>query len=735
MPTSRPIPPPSEPLSSKTSNSRSASSPPRRPSASRRRDKPQLSCNYCRFRKSRCDRQQPCSTCSSRGRTCTYVGGDRTAAAPTLHDRLAHLEKLVLRLRSGSDNVSGPDLLASTSTGPPVATATEVVPGIERSDPGSMHVSISELRYIGGEHWAAILEGIADLRGHFDREEEGENLTVVESTLDEETQDGNNNMGSGGAPLPHALLLYGCPTRSGASRAEIIAALPPKDAADRYISRYFDRVDLVSSVIHHPSFLREYTAFWTDPYSVSIIWIGLFFSMMCLALIASPSSSASGYEAEQQQQQISLYREKTVQCLLMGEYTNCGPHALETLIHYVYVEFCIPADAAKDLWFLLALEVNLAMRMGYHRDPSHFPNISPFEGEMRRRVWATVVLGDVLISSQMGMPRMISESQCDTTEPRNLADEDLDSEAIELPLSRPEVEFTTTLGVIVRRRILMALGAVSDLTAAVKRCSYAEVMRVDGILNRAAESISPPLKIKGDIASAAEATDPAGCIMARLFIAHMFYKGQVMLHCRFLRMGVSSSSSVSHGSDPYAYSRQACLDASLGTLKIQRVLHDETKPGGRLHSMRWRVTSAMNHQFYTAAIILCSLLRQDQAQDRERDVVEALTKARAIWIRSEGSREAWKAARTVDMVLARVTGEGEGDACDVGPRVRDSASNQSASTSNGNDGFRMHDLLRPFTPGSQRDRDLVFDIDPTESSTDDFALDEWMMMDGIGMKW
>lgn len=191
--------------------------------------------------------------------------------------------------------------------------------------------------------------------------------------------------------------------------------------------------------------------------------------MICLAVMSSDSSdSANDYDAEQQAPQVHLYREKIVQCLVIGEYTNAGPHVLETILHYVYVEFLLRIDADKDLWFLLALEVNFALYMGYHRDPSHFPGISPFHGEMRRRVWATVLLSDSLISSQMGMPRMISDWQCDSTEPRNLNDTDINNNTIQLPVSRPESESTSVSRCISRMRMLLALGKVSNLIAAVK---------------------------------------------------------------------------------------------------------------------------------------------------------------------------------------------------------------------------------------------------------------------------
>lgn len=190
--------------------------------------------------------------------------------------------------------------------------------------------------------------------------------------------------------------------------------------------------------------------------------------MICLALIASEaSSSTNGGEMEQQRRQIELYREKTVQCLLVGEYTKSGPYVLETVVHYIYVEMSFRADSSKDVWYLLALEISLANRMGYHRDPSHFSDISPLQGEMRRRLWVTVLLGDILISSQMGMPRMIADWQCDTAEPQNLYDPDFDldnQDDTDLPPARPVTEHTTALGVITRSRILAALGTISDLT-------------------------------------------------------------------------------------------------------------------------------------------------------------------------------------------------------------------------------------------------------------------------------
>ncbi|KAK9603429.1 hypothetical protein V6Z90_001509 [Aspergillus fumigatus] len=607
-----------------------------------------------------------------------------------------------------------------------------------RSESGSMRITESELRYVGGEHWVAILDGIADLKDHLDREEQ---LRLAQSSDRVENEHG---VGNSSEPFARtrsngAFLLYGC--RRATSRDEILSALPPKNAVDRYISRYFNYLDLVSSsAVHGPSFLREYEAFWADPSDVPILWVGLLFGMICLACLAS--DPPDGTEVEQQSLQVNLYREKIVQCLVMGEYTKCGPYALETVINYVYVEFCISVDADKDIWFLLALEVNLARRMGYHRDPCHFPGISPFRGEMRRRLWATVLMSDILISNQMGMPRMISDWQYDTAEPRNLNDADFDEDTVELPQSRPETEHTTALGIIARRRMLKALGMIADLTSAVQPCSYAEVMRVDKLFHEAAASIPPPLQMKP---MAASVTDSPQVIMARLFIRHMFYKGQVMLHRRFLYMR-----SPSQNEDIYEYSRKACLDASLEALAIQHILDEETCPGGQLHTMRWRVTSIMNHQFLTATMILCSLLYHEQTLQREDEIRGALQRARTVWMRrSSTSKEAKKATEAINIVLSRTGKDQEGDGRpkeDASKEVGDLSAQRSHSMmqdtffgisfggekglldSNGfyePDSFIVPEFLGTFLPPDLQGQDLNFNVNSPKLFSDDLMTANW----------
>lgn len=367
------------------------------------------------------------------------------------------------------------------------------------------------------------------------------------------------------------------------------------------------------------------------------MWIGLLFSMISLALLASDTPHDTD---------VSFYCQKVVQCLIMGEYTRAGPFSLETFIHYVHIEFSMHADAGGDLWYLLGLTVNLAMRAGYHRDPSNFTSNGSssvsLEDEMKRRLWASVLLGDALISSQMGMPCMISESQWDTREPLNLDDDDLQDERKSGLMQHPkaETEYTRVLSVIAGRRIATVLGTISAATNK-PGLEYTEVVRLDRLLTEAGDSIPPVLKMKPMDMSI---TDPPQVIMSRLFVAHMFLKGRLMLHRRYLFTSTPASEE----------SRRACIGASLEVLDIQRILHEETQPGGQLEPMRWRVSSIMNHQFLIATMILCSVLHRHVhvAQEEDGNIRAALRNSLLIWQESVSvSREAARAAKAIGTVL------------------------------------------------------------------------------------
>lgn len=99
-------------------------------------------------------------------------------------------------------------------------------------------------------------------------------------------------------------------------------------------------------------------------------------------------------------------------------------------------------ESARYIWCLVGLLVRLAVSMGLHRDGSHVPSMSPFEVEIRRRVWWHICCTEVRLNDGQVPEMGLSERDFDTREPTNLDDVDISPEMMTIPA--PRAGFTDT---------------------------------------------------------------------------------------------------------------------------------------------------------------------------------------------------------------------------------------------------------------------------------------------------
>ena len=110
--------------------------------------------------------------------------------------------------------------------------------------------------------------------------------------------------------------------------------------------------------------------------------------------------------------------EEGPQCLVEVYYLRPRRYTVDTLCFYYALEKFQARDSEFGAYVALGIIVRVATRLGYHRDASHYPNISPFDGEMRKRVWSMIFQLDLMTSAQVVLPRMIREEETDTAEPK-----------------------------------------------------------------------------------------------------------------------------------------------------------------------------------------------------------------------------------------------------------------------------------------------------------------------------
>lgn len=93
--------------------------------------------------------------------------------------------------------------------------------------------------------------------------------------------------------------------------------------------------------------------------------------------------------------------------------------------------------------------LRLAQSIGLHRDGANF-NLSPFESEIRRRVWGHMIKQDDRASEDHGIDISLTDTNFDCQEALNINDRDIHPDMTSLPV--PQMRFTEmTLPVCIRR--------------------------------------------------------------------------------------------------------------------------------------------------------------------------------------------------------------------------------------------------------------------------------------------
>ncbi|KAI8676468.1 Zn(2)-C6 fungal-type domain-containing protein [Fusarium sp. Ph1] len=613
---------------------------------SRRRDKPILSCNFCRGRKLRCNRQSPCSACLRRGAECIYSSSEQErkdaidyrphGRSRNARQRVARIESLVTEMAAQSSQTP----LASA----PVPHALKDAATQGTSSDGHTAASIGKLSledgnavYTGSSHWATILDDIRQLKDELS-DDFSDSVAGPESTLIAADM---------GLPTTRMSLLTSV---ACLPREQILAMMPPRKVVDRHVSYFFNTFDFAPVILHRNTFLAEYTNFWANLSTAPMMWIGLLFSIMSISIFLQQQDiGASGLSATESQDTLETYRTLTIHCLVAGDYLRSSRYTIETLTLHFALDQNVNVDTHVGTWVLMGVVIRVAMRMGLHRDPAHWPTIRPLQAELRRRIWMTLYDMDFFTSTQVGLPRIIKDSQCDTHPPAHLLDGDISLEHDETPDERPLTEPSSLLYIIQRHRIIKLAAEVYDVTETGPP-SAPTISALSTKLEETVESIPAWLKHKSLQESIA---DNPVTILYRMFLDILINKAVYLLHRRAFVKGSSGETSTR--------SSKACIDAALAILDHQRRMSEETQPGGLMYGIRWKVATSLNHEFLQATMMLCfALSRSDEDADpsftnslpRRDDILEALATARSIWEMNAGqSTEAQRAAKTISVVL------------------------------------------------------------------------------------
>lgn len=429
-------------------------------SRSVKRPRPVKSCIECRNRKLKCDRLLPCSQCQKSNRGCRYAtDGDvnnlsdasdveipdrppKKQALPTSAEspasstskprdrnvtvpvsvwedyglRLERLEKIVM---SGARS---PLVKELNLRAPPLASSTTTIRGLTVK--GSLRT-----RFFGQNSTRVLLNLFDEAKEFMFSKTKPHSVREIFTNIQKIHKSLQVEQGKALAPIT---VYVDSITPVHKRMADI---LPKRAVCDRLLQVFLAGSESLYRSVHIPTFTNQYERWW-DGTLQSESFLPQLLSMLCIGYRFYGAEKGLGPDRE------SIHIPTA--CSLVKEWLHnlrgknlmdFGTLQAEVLL--LMAQRMINPNN-QDSWTQLGLIVRMAMTMGLHRDPSEFPQkISPFWGELRRRVWYTILELDLQMCIQCNMPACIREGDYTCRPPRNVDDGDITMEMTELPEAKP----------------------------------------------------------------------------------------------------------------------------------------------------------------------------------------------------------------------------------------------------------------------------------------------------------
>jgi hypothetical protein len=308
-----------------------------------------------------------------------------------MQNRIDRLEGLVLSLMHGGSSIDVSSLPGGSSVSSSGGAASNPSPSTadtssspvkaeghdDESDvDGDLAQSLGILKvvdstrakhvYLGEEHWYTVLAEISEVKNYFANHKKD-----LESGYERIKQTKPPN-----AQQPPILLNGATP----ANEIELRAELPPKSMVMALCKRYFNSIENATNIIHVPTFEEQLRRHWQDPSKTPIMWLALLYAILCMAMLSYHKVGDEPVEWKGRTLELAdEYRLRTVQCLIVGDYTKPSQYTVEAMMLYAFCEYSSRWDADLSLWIIISMVVRIAFRMGYHRDGKYFPELTPFE--------------------------------------------------------------------------------------------------------------------------------------------------------------------------------------------------------------------------------------------------------------------------------------------------------------------------------------------------------------------
>ncbi|CAZ84742.1 unnamed protein product [Tuber melanosporum] len=601
-----------------------------RPRGSRGVRRP-LSCATCIKKKTKCDRKLPCGTCVNRGDALLCSFGPQGTAlrqakeCAELRQRLRKLESMVQEIRAsekatkagsppngGGGGVGNSDL--SSFMPPPLSPATSASstlspPGHHDEDDrdsknGRPNASLEYdtnggASYVDQSRWDCVLLEMGDLKASIRNISEGE----VDGEEASAPNDGNKpqqqtqlqQQPQVEKQTPASYSLFTAPTNTDAG--EFILMLPPKPLIDYLVSRYVEVFASLFHVLHEPSFMEDYRAFWESPKDVSLSWLALLFVVLGVGVMSLDDNDAvlkehlhmSTGRGLDLSSYVKRYCDLAMRCLVADRFMESYRlSTIQCLILLIYSKN--HSNDGGMSWALLGLTANIAAGLGCHKDGANL-GLDPVETEQRRRCWAAILMLDAFQASAFGRPSMMRATQFETRLPLDVNDVDITRTGVREASSRP----TQMTYLNLKFRLLSITSKIYEKLFGAEKPDYSTIVELDQEIRNEQKTWPGKYSADGPELNGLKANDQVHWYILHGHLHQMF----LLLHRPYFH----KSSAENHPVAPD--SRRQCIESATSILEIYNILNTKRK----YQPYRWYINGlATFHAFHAVIVVSVDLL-------------------------------------------------------------------------------------------------------------------------------
>ena len=197
---------------------------------------------------------------------------------------------------------------------------------------------------------------------------------------------------------------------------------------------YEENVDPIVRILHRPTMRSIVMKASSNTDILSKSEEVLLFSIYYGAVCSLTPRQCEKQLGENKEQLSNRFRFAVEQALARANFLNSS--SLMVLQAFVLFLICVRSqDDTRLVWSLSGLTTHLAQALGVHRDGSNF-GLSPYETEMRRRLWWHICILDTRAAEDHGADPSFTEAFYDARMPLNINDDDISPETKETPKER-----------------------------------------------------------------------------------------------------------------------------------------------------------------------------------------------------------------------------------------------------------------------------------------------------------